>query len=186
MTAYCRRKVCALPEEAKAETVHPGFSHKFTLMITVQTKEWFDRVNGNTYFSAEVFLGMDKIMSLPFQYGYGGARQEVENRLAKHFNSCAERWEVRDMLRKNGIEISESKTKSLKRNLSKESFEDFTPFLKPENLALYAYHRMQQGIALSHHTMENVFVDWLTPDAIGVTLSDGSNELLPFGLFNWF
>jgi len=155
-------------------------------MITIQTKEWFDKVNGNTYFSAEVHLGMDLIMKLPFQYGYSGARQEVENRLAKHFDSCAERWEVRDLLRKNGIEISESKTKSLKRDLSKEDFEDFTPFYKPENLALYAFHRMREGIALKHHTMENVFADWLTPDAIGVTYSDGSNELLPFTEFNWF
>jgi len=155
-------------------------------MITIETKEWFDKVNGNTYFSAEVFLGMDKILSLPFQYGYGGARDTVERILAKHFDSCAERWELRDLLRKNGIEISESKTKSLKRELSKESFEDFTPFLKPENLALYAAHRMREGIALSHPVMENVFVDWLTPDAIGVTFSDGSNELLPFGLFDWF
>ena len=155
-------------------------------MITIQTKEWFDKVNGNTYFSSEVFLGSDLILSLPFQYGYNGARDTVERMLAKHFLSCAERCGVRDRLRKNGIEISETKTKSLKRELSKESFEDFSAFLKPENLALYAYHRMQQGIALNHPVMENVFVDWLTPDAIGVTFSDGSNELLPFGLFDWF
>ena len=81
-------------------------------MITIKTLEWFDRVNRNTYFSADVFLGMDLIMRLPFQYGYTGARQEVENRLAKHFGRSAERWEVRDLLRKNGIEISESKNKS--------------------------------------------------------------------------
>ena len=118
-------------------------------MITIQTKEWFDKVNGNTYFSAEVFLGMDRIMSLPFQYGYGGARQEVENRLAKHFDSCAERWELRDLLRQNGIEINEYKSKSLKRDLLRERFEDFSPFLKPENLALYAHYRMQNNIPVS-------------------------------------
>ena len=155
-------------------------------MLHIETKEWLDKQNGNTYFSSEVFLGSDLILSLPFQYGYSGARDAVERILAKHFNSCAEHWELRDLLRQNGIEISETKTKSLKRNLSKESFEDFTPFLKPENLALYAYHRMQQGIALNHPVMENLFVDWLTPDAIGVALSDGSNELLPFNAFNWF
>lgn len=155
-------------------------------MITIKTLEWFDRVNGNTYFSAEVHLGNDLIMVLPFQYGYNGVRQEVENRLAKHFGKSAERWEVRDMLRKNGIEISESKTKSLKRNLSKESFEDFTPFLKDENLALYAAHRMREGIALDHHTMENVFIDWLTNEGIGITFANGSNELYSFNSFNWF
>jgi hypothetical protein len=155
-------------------------------MITIQTKEWFDKVNGNTYFSADVFLGMDKILSLPFQYGYTGARQEVENRLAKHFDSCAERWELRDMLRKNGITISESKSNYLKRNLSKESFQDFTPFTKPGNLALYAAHRMREGIALKHHTMENVFVDWLTQDEIGIVYADGSNGVYLFNEFDWF
>lgn len=154
-------------------------------MIHIETKEWFDRVNGNTYFSAQVQLGNDLIMSLPFQYGYNGARQEVEKRLCAHFKVSGS-WELREMLKKNGILISESKSNSLKRNLSKESFEDFTPFLKPENLALYAAHRMREGIALNHPVMENVFVDWLTPDAIGVTFGDGSNELLPFGLFDWF
>jgi hypothetical protein len=33
LTAFCRRKVCALPEEAKAETVHPGFTRFFTNKI---------------------------------------------------------------------------------------------------------------------------------------------------------
>lgn len=124
------------------------------MIITINTREWTDKLYGNTYFSADVHLGMDKIMSLPFQYGYNGARQEVENRLAKHFGTCAERWELRDLLRQNGIEISESKTKSLKRNLSKESFEDFTPFLKPENLIEYALHRMKNGIPVKCNGVE--------------------------------
>jgi len=153
-------------------------------MITIQTKEWFDKVNGNTYFSAEVHMGNDLIMVLPFQYGYNGARQEVENRLAKHFSSCAERWELR--LRKNGIEISETKSKALKRELSRESFEDFTPFLKDENLALYAAHSMREGIPLNHHTMENVYIDWLTNEGVGITFANGSNELYSFNSFNWF
>lgn len=155
-------------------------------MIWIKTKEWFDCINGNTYFSADVYLSSDLILKLPFQYGYNGARQEVETILSKHFDSCAERWELRDLLRKNGIEISETKTKSLKRDLSKESFQEFSAFLKPENLALYAHYRMQQGIALEHHTMENCFIDWITPNGIGVTFSDGSNELFPFSAFNWF
>ena len=182
MTAYCRRKVCALPEEAKAETVK---IYKQNKMITIQTKEWFDRVNGNTYFSAEVFLGMDKILTLPFQYGYNGARQEVENRLAKHFNSCAERWESRDLLRQNGIEISETKTKSLKRNLSKESFEDFTPFLKPENLAHYAFYRMQNNIGIKCKGRGFIIESIVLPDKI-VSKSYTPVERCKFSEVNWF
>lgn len=43
--------------------------------IDITAKEWFDKVNGNSYFSARVTLnfGMktEKTICLPFQYGYG-------------------------------------------------------------------------------------------------------------------
>ena len=43
--------------------------------IDIQAREWFDTVNGNSYFSATVTVnyGMKtaKIIELPFQYGYG-------------------------------------------------------------------------------------------------------------------
>jgi len=43
--------------------------------IDINAKEWFDKANGNSYFSAEVILdyGTKKQItySLPFQYGYG-------------------------------------------------------------------------------------------------------------------
>ncbi len=42
--------------------------------IDINAKEWFDKVNGNSYFSAEIVTnyGMDdaKMYVLPFQYGY--------------------------------------------------------------------------------------------------------------------
>ena len=155
------------------------------MIITINTREWTDKLYGNTYFSADVFLGMDRIMSLPFQYGYGGARQEVENRLAKHFDSCAERWELRDLLRKNGIEISETKTKSLKRNLSKESFEDFTPFLKPENLALYAFYRMQNKIPVNAKGRGFFIESIVLPDKI-VSKSYTPTQRCKFSDVNWF
>lgn len=42
--------------------------------IDIQAKEWFDKINGNSYFSALVTidLGLDteKTIYVPFQYGY--------------------------------------------------------------------------------------------------------------------
>lgn len=157
-------------------------------MITIQTKEWFDKQNGNSYFSAQVHLGNDLIMSLPFQYGYNGAIQEVENRLAKHFGACAERWELRDLLRQNGIEISESKTKSLKRNLSKESFEDFTPFLKPENLAKYAYYRMQNNVNVICNGEEYFIQAIVAPESLVLEFGHAYEpiEMCKTTELNWF
>ena len=43
--------------------------------IDVNAKEWFDKVNGNSYFSANISInfGMpsQKNLFIPFQYGYG-------------------------------------------------------------------------------------------------------------------
>ena len=43
--------------------------------IDINAKEWFDRINGNSYFSAVIILNYgkpdaEKIL-VPFQYGYG-------------------------------------------------------------------------------------------------------------------
>lgn len=49
--------------------------------IDIQAKEWRDRVNGNSYFSAHVTLnyGMkgEKTIYLPFQYGYGNHAETI-------------------------------------------------------------------------------------------------------------
>lgn len=47
--------------------------------IDIQGKEWFDKVNGNSYFSARVTLDFgkptEKTVLVPFQYGYGSHYQ---------------------------------------------------------------------------------------------------------------
>lgn len=43
--------------------------------LDVQAKEWFDKVNGNSYFSGRITInfgmGDEKTIYMPFQYGYG-------------------------------------------------------------------------------------------------------------------
>ncbi len=43
---------------------------KKTNKLTVTAREWFDKVNGNSYFAALVTYN-DKQIKIPFQYGYG-------------------------------------------------------------------------------------------------------------------
>jgi hypothetical protein len=49
--------------------------------IDIQAKEWFDKVNGNSYFSAitTINYGMEDAVQikLPFQYGYGDHYQDM-------------------------------------------------------------------------------------------------------------
>ncbi len=43
--------------------------------IDVNAKEWFDRVNGNSYFSGQITINFGtpaaQTLYMPFQYGYG-------------------------------------------------------------------------------------------------------------------
>lgn len=43
--------------------------------IDINAREWFDKINGNSYFSCEIVLNYglnnEKVLNLPFQYGYG-------------------------------------------------------------------------------------------------------------------
>lgn len=55
--------------------------------IDIQAKEWWDRANGNSYFSAVVTVnfGLPSIQTfyLPFQYGYGSQYVDESVRLLK-------------------------------------------------------------------------------------------------------
>lgn len=45
--------------------------------IDINAKQWFDKINGNSYFSADIVLNYgqpdQQTIVLPFQYGYGDA-----------------------------------------------------------------------------------------------------------------
>ena len=47
--------------------------------LDINAREWFDKVNGNSYFSAQIVVDYDlptyKKYFLPFQYGYGDSFQ---------------------------------------------------------------------------------------------------------------
>lgn len=39
--------------------------------LHITAKEWFDRVNGNSYFSAVMTIDGQRTITIPFMYGYG-------------------------------------------------------------------------------------------------------------------
>ena len=48
---------------------------KYKHILEVHAKEWFDKVNGNSYFSARVTLDDIEVARLPYQYGYGSQNE---------------------------------------------------------------------------------------------------------------
>ena len=71
--------------------------------IDVKALEWFDKVNGNSYFAGEVTINFglktEKTFTMPFQYGYGDHYKDMAlKELQKNgFLTDIDRlWELRD------------------------------------------------------------------------------------------
>ena len=44
---------------------------KIERSLFIEGREWFDKINGNSYFSARIWVDGGQVAILPFQYGYG-------------------------------------------------------------------------------------------------------------------
>jgi hypothetical protein len=48
---------------------------KINRSVFIEAREWFDKVNGNSYFSARIWVDGEVVGVLPFQYGYGNQHE---------------------------------------------------------------------------------------------------------------
>jgi hypothetical protein len=39
--------------------------------VTIIGRKWFEKINGNTYFTAEILVNGIHVHSMPYEYGYG-------------------------------------------------------------------------------------------------------------------
>lgn len=44
---------------------------KIERSLFIECREWFDKINGNSYFSVRIWVDGGQVAILPFQYGYG-------------------------------------------------------------------------------------------------------------------
>lgn len=88
--------------------------------IDIQAKEWFDRVNGNSYFAGEITVNFglkdEQRFVMPFQYGYGDSYLQNAKSilLKKGLIDTISSYELRE----SGIIVNSSiKRNCLKRDL---------------------------------------------------------------------
>ena len=87
--------------------------------ITINAKEWFDKVNGNSYFAGTIQVN-EKEYLMPFQYGYGSSYEQEAKKLLTEFDviSCDYGQNLRRYCLDNGIEYGAFiKTNCKKREL---------------------------------------------------------------------
>lgn len=89
--------------------------------ICVQAKEWFDKVNGNSYFSADIFVNGDIVHRLPFEYGYSEYYLQAANKwLADNDYLPDSTLHISSQCRDLGIDLYYSKSENCrKRDLYK-------------------------------------------------------------------
>lgn len=97
-----------------------------TKTIDIQAKEWFDEINGNSYFSGTITLNYlldnEETFLMPFQYGYGSSykceAQKTLNQFNKISSNFVEYQSLYTYCKENNIILrSAIKRNSLKREL---------------------------------------------------------------------
>lgn len=94
--------------------------------LDINAREWFDKINGNSYFSVQIIVDYDlptyQKYFLPFQYGYGDYYQWQSLKHLQEIGLVADNishfWQLRD----NGVIIRTNKRKALKRELKEENY----------------------------------------------------------------
>ena len=85
--------------------------------ITVIGKRWFDKINGNTYHSAKVYVNGDQMGYKPFVYGYDDSYKQTGLEILKEVYNIPGEVTMLWNLKKHGINLVTSVSDVLKRDL---------------------------------------------------------------------
>ena len=105
-----------------AELVKSSMFKKISRSLFVEGREWFDKVNGNSYFSARLWVDGGQVAILPFQYGYGDQfLYEAQKKLLElgylpQEEKNASLWSIAENL---GFDFYSSKSETNKRDMFK-------------------------------------------------------------------
>ena len=100
---------------------------QYNHILEINAKEWLDKVNGNSYFSAVAVLDDVVVAVLPFQYGYGDhyidmafADMQASGALTNDHNLCGHARIVGRYCEENKIKLITNKQEGcLKRDLAR-------------------------------------------------------------------
>lgn len=85
-------------------------------VIDVEYTEWFDKTNGNSYFSAWVLFKGERNF-LPFQYGYGSHVEDMALKMLSEKGLLPGEWRRYVLSTEYNITIRTDKTECLKREM---------------------------------------------------------------------
>lgn len=94
--------------------------------LDINARSWFDKINGNSYFSGELIINYDqrdeKRFFMPFQYGYGDQYIWEALSTLKRENFLPDYIVTPHQLQDMGVIIRYNKKNTLKRELKQENY----------------------------------------------------------------
>lgn len=115
---YCRREVGrdqALHLIEKGKTM----DKKIERSLFIEGREWYDKINGNSYFSARIWVDGEVVGVLPFQYGYGDQYQYEAGRwlVEEGYLPKDEKRHLSFITRELGVDFYAKKSETKKREM---------------------------------------------------------------------
>jgi len=100
-----------------------------TRSLFIEGREWFDKVNGNSYFSARIWVDGGQVAILPFQYGYEDQYlYEAQNKLIElgYLPQESKNQSLHTVARVSGFDLYTSKSNTKKAEMFKlyESYKE--------------------------------------------------------------
>ena len=107
------------------ELVEKSLSNKNPIgrSLFVEGREWFDKINGNSYFSARIWIDGGQVAILTFQYGYGeqylyeAQKKLLELGYISQENKNNSLWSIAST---SGFDFYSSKTSTNKKEMFKK------------------------------------------------------------------
>lgn len=109
--------------------------------IDIQANEWFDKINGNSYFDCTVTvdyqLPTQRVFKLPFQYGYGSHYEtQAMKVIKKEFPTMPHTfWELREI----GVVIRSNKRENCKKRELLDPTQKMTKAAAKNGWSYYPY-----------------------------------------------
>ena len=88
--------------------------------LNINCKEWFDKINGNSYFAGTIEIDDKETFLIPFSYGYGTYYEQEAKAILTEFNKISLNYSLSlySYCKENNIEFkSNLKENCLKREL---------------------------------------------------------------------
>jgi len=103
--------------------------------INIDCKEWFDKLNGNSYFAGTIQINDKETFLIPFTYGYGSQYEQEAKAILTQLNkiSCDYSYSLWRYCKINDIQLISNLKENCKKRELKEIEKNYNNLITKNN-----------------------------------------------------